>query len=57
MPSDLPAIVVEIHSYCPWHSKEGWKEYPERYFDAQGRELDWETWKPRKQPNDKVSGA
>lgn len=43
----LPAVVAEIHQYCPWHSKEGQKAYPEVFYDAQGRELDWETWKPR----------
>jgi hypothetical protein len=44
--TDLPPIVKEIHSYCPWHAKDGWKEYPELYYDALGRQLDWETWLP-----------
>jgi hypothetical protein len=31
---------------CPWHEKQGMKAYPEYYYDAKGRELDWETGKP-----------
>jgi len=46
-PDDVGKNVAEIHSFCPWHTKEGWKEYPETYYDAQGRELAWEGWKPR----------
>lgn len=42
----VPKATVEIRSDCPWHEKEGMKAYPENYYDAQGRELDWETGKP-----------
>ena len=41
----IPAKVAEIHSYCPWHEKSGWKAYPELFFDRKGRRLDPETWK------------
>lgn len=47
-PDDVGKNVAEIHSDCPWHEKEGMKAYPEYFYDAKGRELDWETWKPRK---------
>jgi hypothetical protein len=42
---DIPAKVAEIHSYCPWHEEEGWKAYPELFFDKKGRRLDPETFK------------
>lgn len=44
--SYVPKATVEIRSDCPWHEKQGMKAYPEYYYDAQGRELDWETGKP-----------
>lgn len=44
--SYVPKTTVEIRSFCPWHEKGGMKEYPEFYYDNQGRELDWETGKP-----------
>lgn len=44
--SYVPKKTVEIRSDCPWHEKQGMKAYPEYYYDAQGRELDWETGKP-----------
>lgn len=44
----VPKKTEEIHTDCSWHSKEGMKAYPEYYYDAQGRELDWETGKPKK---------
>ena len=43
--SDVPAKVAEIHSYCPWHEKSGWKAYPELFFDRKGRRLDPDTFK------------
>lgn len=51
-PEDVGINVVEIYSYCPWHEKSGMKEYPEYFFDAKGRALDWETWKPIKTGNE-----
>jgi hypothetical protein len=48
--SYVPKQTAVIRQYCPWHAKEGWKAYPEEYYDAQGRELDWETGKPMR-PN------
>lgn len=44
--SYVPKATSEIRSDCPWHTEEGMKAYPEYYYDAQGRELDWETGKP-----------
>ena len=44
--SYVPKKTVEIRMDCPWHEKQGMKAYPEYYYDAQGRELDWETGKP-----------
>jgi len=41
---DVPLKVAEIHSYCPWHEKQGWKEYPELFYDSKGRKLDSVTW-------------
>jgi hypothetical protein len=41
---DVPTKVAEIHSYCPWHEKEGMKAYPELFFDRKGRRLDPYTW-------------
>lgn len=46
--SYVPKQTAEIHSDCPWHEKEGMKAYPEYYYDAQGRELDWETGKVKR---------
>jgi hypothetical protein len=50
-PEDLKSSkgkIAYIQSECPWHTENGMKEYPEYYFDAKGRRLDWETWKPYK---------
>lgn len=44
--TELPAVVKTVQSDCDWHEQPGMKEYPEYYYDAKGRELDWETWKP-----------
>ena len=52
--SYVPKQTAEIHMDCPWHEKQGMKAYPEYYYDAKGRELDWETGKPMR-PNAKVS--
>lgn len=46
--SYVPKQTAEIHSDCPWHEKEGMKAYPEYYYDAKGRELDWETGKVKR---------
>lgn len=46
-PEDVGSNVVEIHSDCTWHAKDGMKAYPEYFFDAEGRELDWQTWQPK----------
>lgn len=42
----IPKQAVMIKSYCPWHEKSGGKDYPESYFNKDGRELDWETGEP-----------
>jgi hypothetical protein len=37
----MPEGTVEIRSMCPWHVKEGDKEYPEFYYDKDGEEIEW----------------
>lgn len=41
---DLGGNVCEVHSFCPWHEKSGWKEYPEYYYNKNGQRLDPETF-------------
>lgn len=36
---ELPRGTAEIHSYCPQHTEEGQKSYPEHYFDSNGNEI------------------
>ena len=48
--SYVPKQTATIYMFCPWHAKEGWKAYPEFYYDANGRELNWETGKPKLNP-------
>ena len=37
---ELGKNVVTVQSDCPWHERSGMKEYPEYFYDSQGRELD-----------------
>ena len=47
-PDDIGKNVATVQTVCPWHEESGMKAYPEYFYDAKGRELDWETWKPVK---------
>uniref|UniRef100_A0A6M3KD93 Uncharacterized protein n=1 Tax=viral metagenome TaxID=1070528 RepID=A0A6M3KD93_9ZZZZ len=41
IPSEnLPKGTMEVRSYCPWHEGNGWKDYPEYYYDKDGNEID-----------------
>ena len=39
---EVPKGTTVIRSYCPWHTGEGWKDYPEYYYDKDGNELDYD---------------
>lgn len=36
----MPNGTVEVRQPCPWHTKEGDKEYPVEFYDKDGKEIE-----------------
>jgi len=35
----MPRGTIRIKSDCPWHIQEGGKDYPEEYYDKNGKKI------------------